>query len=318
MRGARWRLIAAKIFAAPAADHRRRHRHQRQDIGRRLHAPDLDRARASRRQHRHDRHRIAARRNLRLADDARSGGAASLARCARRRRRHASCDRSVLAWARSISARWSAHCGGRLHQSSRAIISTIIRPSRLISPPSCGCLRNWSRRAARRSSMSITNMPMRWSPPPRRAACGSSPSAATATAFASSIPRWTDFAQRLRIDHAGKDFHVRLPLVGEFQVENALVAAGLAIATGGDPAAVFPALEHLVGAKGRLELVGVNNGAPIFIDYAHKPDALAKALDALRPAATRQACRGVRRRRRPRPRQAAVDGRRSRPPRPTG
>jgi UDP-N-acetylmuramoyl-L-alanyl-D-glutamate--2,6-diaminopimelate ligase len=94
------------------------------------------------------------------------------------------------------------------------------------------------------------------------------------------------FAQRLRVVHAGKEFRVRLPLVGEFQIENALVAAGLVIGTGGDPAAVFAALERLVGAKGRLELAGVKNGAPIFIDYAHKPDALAKALDALRPAAS--------------------------------
>jgi UDP-N-acetylmuramoyl-L-alanyl-D-glutamate--2,6-diaminopimelate ligase len=92
------------------------------------------------------------------------------------------------------------------------------------------------------------------------------------------------FTQTLRIGHGGKSFHVRLPLVGEFQVENALVAAGLVIATGGDPAAVFPALEHLIGAKGRLELVGTSHGAPVFIDYAHKPDALAKALEALRPA----------------------------------
>jgi len=79
---------------------------------------------------------------------------------------------------------------------------------------------------------------------------------------------------------------VRLPLVGGFQVENALVAAGQAIASGGEPAAVFAALEHLEGASGRLELVGRRNGAPIFVDYAHKPDALAKALDALRPYAT--------------------------------
>jgi UDP-N-acetylmuramoyl-L-alanyl-D-glutamate--2,6-diaminopimelate ligase len=92
--------------------------------------------------------------------------------------------------------------------------------------------------------------------------------------------------QKLRIEHCGRSFRVQLPLVGQFQVENALVAAGLAIATGCDPAAVFPALEHLVGAKGRLELVGSNHGAPIFIDYAHKPDALAKALEALRPAVT--------------------------------
>jgi UDP-N-acetylmuramoyl-L-alanyl-D-glutamate--2,6-diaminopimelate ligase len=66
-------------------------------------------------------------------------------------------------------------------------------------------------------------------------------------------------------------------------VENALVAAGIAIATGGHPGAVFLALERLRGAKGRLELVGRSKGAPVFVDYAHKPDALAKALDALRP-----------------------------------
>jgi UDP-N-acetylmuramoyl-L-alanyl-D-glutamate--2,6-diaminopimelate ligase len=76
---------------------------------------------------------------------------------------------------------------------------------------------------------------------------------------------------------------VRLPLPGAFQVENALVAAGLAIATGSEPAATFLALAQLRGAKGRLELVGESSGAPIFVDYAHKPDALAKALEALRP-----------------------------------
>jgi UDP-N-acetylmuramoyl-L-alanyl-D-glutamate--2,6-diaminopimelate ligase len=93
------------------------------------------------------------------------------------------------------------------------------------------------------------------------------------------------FSQTLQIEHGGKNFQVRLPLVGEFQVENALIAAGLAVATGGDPASVFAALTHLNGAKGRLELVGDKRGAPIFVDYAHKPDALAKALDALRPYA---------------------------------
>ena len=91
------------------------------------------------------------------------------------------------------------------------------------------------------------------------------------------------FAQTLRLAHAGKTYQVRLPLVGGFQVENALVAAGQAIATGGEPAAVFRALETLEGAKGRLELVGRRNDAPIFVDYAHKPDALAKAIEALRP-----------------------------------
>ena len=63
---------------------------------------------------------------------------------------------------------------------------------------------------------------------------------------------------------------------------------GLAIGTGSEPDRVFAALEHLEGAKGRLERVGERNGAPIFVDYAHKPDALAKALQALRPYAKRK------------------------------
>ena len=66
------------------------------------------------------------------------------------------------------------------------------------------------------------------------------------------------------------------------------MAAGLAIASGGEPQRVFAALENLQGAKGRLELVGAQNGAPVFVDYAHKPDALAKALEALRPYAARR------------------------------
>jgi UDP-N-acetylmuramoyl-L-alanyl-D-glutamate--2,6-diaminopimelate ligase len=96
------------------------------------------------------------------------------------------------------------------------------------------------------------------------------------------------FAQKLALAHRGRRYCVRLPLVGGFQIENALVAAGLAIGTGSDAAAVFAALEFLEGAKGRLELVGEHNGAPIFVDYAHKPDALAKALQALRPYANRR------------------------------
>jgi UDP-N-acetylmuramoyl-L-alanyl-D-glutamate--2,6-diaminopimelate ligase len=91
------------------------------------------------------------------------------------------------------------------------------------------------------------------------------------------------FAQRLTVAHAGKTYSLRLPLVGAFQIENALVAAGLVIATGGAPDQVFAALSSLQGAKGRLDLVGDRNGAPVFVDYAHKPDALEKALEALRP-----------------------------------
>jgi UDP-N-acetylmuramoyl-L-alanyl-D-glutamate--2,6-diaminopimelate ligase len=91
--------------------------------------------------------------------------------------------------------------------------------------------------------------------------------------------------QQLQVLHRGRTRALRLPLVGSFQVENALVAAGLAIASGEEPPAVFAALEGLKGARGRLELVGHKEDAPIFVDYAHKPDALAKALDALRPYA---------------------------------
>jgi UDP-N-acetylmuramoyl-L-alanyl-D-glutamate--2,6-diaminopimelate ligase len=96
------------------------------------------------------------------------------------------------------------------------------------------------------------------------------------------------FAQKLDLEHRGRRHAVRLPLVGEFQIENALVAAGLAIGTGSEPQAVFAELELLEGAKGRLERVAERNGAPIFVDYAHKPDALAKALQALRPYAKRK------------------------------
>jgi UDP-N-acetylmuramoyl-L-alanyl-D-glutamate--2,6-diaminopimelate ligase len=94
------------------------------------------------------------------------------------------------------------------------------------------------------------------------------------------------FSQVLQVEHDGKRYRIRLPLVGDFQAENALVAAGLAIASGDEAGAVFAALERLEGAKGRLERAGESRGAQIFVDYAHKPDALAKALDALRPYAT--------------------------------
>ena len=91
------------------------------------------------------------------------------------------------------------------------------------------------------------------------------------------------FAQQLEILADSTKHSVRLPLVGAFQVSNALVAAGLAIATGSDTKKVLAALENLKGASGRLEFAGEKNGAPIFIDYAHTPDALENALTALRP-----------------------------------
>ncbi len=169
-RAARAGADRREILSAPAGDHRRRHRHQRQDVGRSLHAANLDGARPSRRQHRHHRHRLAARRNLRLADDARSGGAAPFARRAGRRGRHASRDRSVVARARSISRLDGLRIAAAASPISPAIISIIIRASKPISPPSCGCSRFCSNRAPAPSSMSTTIAPTRWWPPPRRAA----------------------------------------------------------------------------------------------------------------------------------------------------
>jgi UDP-N-acetylmuramoyl-L-alanyl-D-glutamate--2,6-diaminopimelate ligase len=92
--------------------------------------------------------------------------------------------------------------------------------------------------------------------------------------------------QRLEIETDGRRHSLKLPLVGAFQAANALVAAGLAIATGASTAKALAALEHLEVVPGRLELIGTANGAGVFVDYAHKPDALANALEALRPYAT--------------------------------
>jgi UDP-N-acetylmuramoyl-L-alanyl-D-glutamate--2,6-diaminopimelate ligase len=91
------------------------------------------------------------------------------------------------------------------------------------------------------------------------------------------------FATHLTLEHAGRQWRALLPLPGDFQVSNALVAAGLCMATGSDAGAVFQALASIEGAPGRLERVGERHGAPVFVDYAHKPDALDKALATLRP-----------------------------------
>lgn len=91
------------------------------------------------------------------------------------------------------------------------------------------------------------------------------------------------YGQRVQIRHIGElvDFHLHIP--GEFQVSNALIAAALAMSSGVDKNDAFAALPHLVGAVGRLELVGEYKGAAVFIDYSHKPEALRTALSTLRP-----------------------------------
>jgi UDP-N-acetylmuramoyl-L-alanyl-D-glutamate--2,6-diaminopimelate ligase len=95
-----------------------------------------------------------------------------------------------------------------------------------------------------------------------------------------------DLAVALTLEVEGRPMRTRLPLAGDFQISNALVAAGLCIATGGAPDAVLAALETLEGAPGRMQLVGRRGTASVFVDYAHKPDALDKVLTTLRPLAT--------------------------------
>lgn len=90
--------------------------------------------------------------------------------------------------------------------------------------------------------------------------------------------------QTLRFEWAGAPQQVRLELLGSFQAENALVAAGLAIATGAEPNLVFAALGRLHTVRGRMQLVATrSNGAAVYVDYAHTPDAIRTALAALRP-----------------------------------
>jgi len=100
----------------------------------------------------------------------------------------------------------------------------------------------------------------------------------------SAQPRPASTMLRVACDGAAHD--IELPLAGAFMASNALVAAGLCIATGSPTDAVLEALAHLKGAPGRLEKIGQRDGAPVFVDYAHKPDALEKVLGALRPLAT--------------------------------
>lgn len=92
--------------------------------------------------------------------------------------------------------------------------------------------------------------------------------------------------QLLKILWQGAETQVTLPLISDFQAINALMAAALAIATGSAPAQVFMALGRLKGPRGRIELVAHHpSGAPVFVDYAHTPDALRNLLQALRPYA---------------------------------
>ncbi|TMJ23838.1 MAG: UDP-N-acetylmuramoyl-L-alanyl-D-glutamate--2,6-diaminopimelate ligase [Alphaproteobacteria bacterium] len=96
----------------------------------------------------------------------------------------------------------------------------------------------------------------------------------------------TPGGQHLALEVLGSRHEVELPLVGGFQASNALAALGLVVATGGDVARAVAALATLTGAPGRLQLVARHRtGAPVYVDYAHKPEALETVLATLRPFA---------------------------------
>ncbi|MDG1471564.1 MAG: UDP-N-acetylmuramoyl-L-alanyl-D-glutamate--2,6-diaminopimelate ligase [Ascidiaceihabitans sp.] len=99
-----------------------------------------------------------------------------------------------------------------------------------------------------------------------------------------SAQRYDGTGQDLRFEFDGKAYQTRLNLLGGFQADNVMLAAGLVIACGADPSHVFDTLEHLTTVRGRMELAATrDNGAAVFVDYAHTPDAVKTALAAMRP-----------------------------------
>lgn len=96
--------------------------------------------------------------------------------------------------------------------------------------------------------------------------------------------RFDATGQDLLFSWRGKSFQARLNLIGGFQAENTLLACGLVIASGDEPERVFETLPHLTTVRGRMQLAATRtNGASVFVDYSHTPDAVSTALKALRP-----------------------------------
>ncbi len=89
--------------------------------------------------------------------------------------------------------------------------------------------------------------------------------------------------QDLELNIAGKKFSTHINLVGAFQAANVLCALSLVIASGENPAKVVECLPKLQPVRGRMEWVGAHKGGAVYVDYAHKPDALEQVLQALRP-----------------------------------
>ena len=94
----------------------------------------------------------------------------------------------------------------------------------------------------------------------------------------------TALGQTLLLEHGGERCRLALPLIGAYQASNVLTSAGLVLATGGEWNATFSAMQRVAPVRGRLERAVISRaGVPVYIDYAHTPDALEAAIAALRP-----------------------------------
>ena len=92
----------------------------------------------------------------------------------------------------------------------------------------------------------------------------------------------TPGGHRVSLQVIGKSYEMEIPLLGEFQVHNALCALGVTLADGA-PEASVENLSNLTGVRGRMEVIPTTNGVGVYVDYAHTPDALETALKGLRP-----------------------------------
>ena len=302
-------LLAARLVRAPARVRGRGHRHQRQDLGRRLHPPDLDRPRASPRARSapsaSKRPGVQRPGNLTTPDPVRLH--ALLAEVAAAGVDHLVLEASShgLDQHRLDGVRLSAAAFTNLsrdhfdyHESFADYLAAKRRLFSELLPP---------------EGIAVLNADQ-----PEYA-----PLAELCRGRGIGVLDYGRRAERLRLDaqvpdHLGQDLRftldgrahrVRLGLVGDFQAMNVLAALGLVVACGADPAAAVGTLEGLRGVRGRLErIAGHPKGAEVFVDYAHTPDALAQALDRAAAARPRAPGRAVRLRRRSRSGQAARDG----------
>ena len=94
----------------------------------------------------------------------------------------------------------------------------------------------------------------------------------------------TPLGQQLVLRHDGREHKLSLPLIGAYQMNNVLTAAGLVLATGSDWATTSSGMARVAPVRGRLERAVISrSGAPVYVDYAHTPDAIEAAIAALRP-----------------------------------